>query len=831
MQEKVKEMNRSEQRPEVRDARARSVEGLGWRQRLRRLTVELLWGCGAWLLGQAPMLFATYPLGLCLLCASTQHTLPILIGLSLSAFWQSSTPAVYIAVVLATTLVRIASAMLFDLPEVCDLSDRLRARLRRGREETTEETSDEDAARLLQLKARLQTDGAGAARGRVRRFFSERMRLAMVTATVAAFILALIRVIGGGFRYYDLFAAVFVLLITPIAVLVWSVSLSDRTEYRVLHAISRASLLFAIVWAADGVLVSGLPLSVMLAFFFTLLATRRGGYAIGIAAALIAGLSYDPMHAPALVAASLIFSLLCALKRENLGILLAAFAAVAWTSYAKGPTSLLLLLPSVLAAGMAFRLYSLLFSDNGQASEAEEGAVDRQKMEGTRYRDSSERFRGISDAFSSLSEVFYNLSDRFRRPGTLDLRQICDGSFDRFCPDCPNKSICWGLEYSGTLHTVSTLVSALHTKGRVTRAQISSPLAHRCESVDAILDSINSECAKLTGEMLRNNRTEIFAMDYESAASIINDALEEDDGEYRFDHALEQRIAEYLSDAGVRTQSVTVYGMRRRQILVRGVDVEHATVSVETMRADLGEMCGMELSCPIFEIEDNVSLMTFRARKKISVISAESNLSADGGVSGDSINLFSNKKDFFYALICDGMGAGREAALTSGLCSVFLEKMLRAGNRAGTSLRMLNNMIRSRGADSTRECSSTVDLLELDLMTARASFTKSGAAPSFVIRDRVVHRLQAGTAPIGIICALDVQSTPFDLRVGDTVVMISDGILQDDPECEWISGFLADAGTLTPEELVYHICLHAAKNEGHDDCSALAIRICSAEEE
>jgi stage II sporulation protein E len=320
-------------------------------------------------------------------------------------------------------------------------------------------------------------------------------------------------------------------------------------------------------------------------------------------------------------------------------------------------------------------------------------------------------------------------------------------------------------------------------------------------------------------------------MDYESAANIINDALEEDDGEYRFDHALEQRIVEYLSDAGVRTQSVTVYGKRRRQILVRGVDVEHATVSVETMRADLGEMCGMELSCPIFEIEDNVSLMTFRARKKISVISAESNLSADGGVSGDSVNLFSNKKDFFYALICDGMGAGREAALTSGLCSVFLEKMLRAGNRAGTSLRMLNNMTRSRGADSTRECSSTVDLLELDLMTAKASFTKSGASPSFVIRDRVVHRLQAGTAPIGIICALDVQSTPFDLRVGDTVVMVSDGVLQDDPECEWLSRFLVDAATLTPEELVYHISLHAAKNERHDDCSALAIRICGVEEE
>ena len=142
---------------------------------------------------------------------------------------------------------------------------------------------------------------------------------------------------------------------------------------------------------------------------------------------------------------------------------------------------------------------------------------------------------------------------------------------------------------------------------------------------------------------------------------------------------------------------------------------------------------------------------------------------------------------------------------------------------------MLNNMIRSRGADSTRECSSTVDLMELDLMTGKASFIKSGAAPSFVVRGKVVHRLQAGTAPIGIICALDVQSTPFALKAGDTVVMISDGILQDDPDCAWITSYLSGVSALSPEEIVYRICLHAAGSDKHDDCSAIALRIQNAE--
>ncbi|MBE6590230.1 MAG: hypothetical protein E7643_08630, partial [Ruminococcaceae bacterium] len=491
--------------------------------------------------------------------------------------------------------------------------------------------------------------------------------------------------------------------------------------------------------------------------------------------------------------------------------------------------ALLWAVPGVLIADTAFTLLErLVFSTGREEEKAEHGEGER-SLDDLKYRDANERFRGISDAFSSLSEVFYNLSDRFRRPGTLDLRRLCDSAFDAHCADCPNKTVCWGLEYTETLSTVNGLISALHTKGEVASENVGAPLDRRCARMSDILAQINSDCARLTGEMLRNNRTEIFAMDYEGAAKIISEALEEDDGEYRFDHALERRISEYLLDAGVGFSGVTVYGTRRRRILVKGADVDNAKVTLEVLRSDLGEMCGSYLERPTFELEHGISSMVFSAGQKIRVHGAQNNISADGGISGDSVNLFTNKKDYFYALISDGMGAGDEAAQTSGLCSVFMEKMLRAGNRAGTSLRMLNNMIRSRGADSTRECSSTIDLLELDLMTGSCTFIKSGAAPSFVIRGNVVRRMQAGTVPIGIICALDAKKTTFSLQPGDTVVMVSDGVIDSDGESEWLVSFLARVGEMTPEEIVYNVCLRAGEREEHDDCSAVALRIEKAE--
>ena len=798
-----------------------------WLSRLQRLFVEILWGCAGWIFGQAGLVFDTYPLGIALLCASSGHTPAVLIGLIVTSAVNMENPALYICAYLTAAILRIIVAAVFDAPDArFEMPKALRECLQ---ERITAQAPPDDKEETKRVKKAARQAFLG-------RIFGESILLRMSAAALCALVLALYRVIDGGFRFYDWFSALFIILMAVAATAVFALSLEKRSESKWLIGASEAALLFALVYASRTVVFLSFPLAPMAALFFTLYICANRSALQGILAAGVAGLAYDPIQAPALLIAALVALFLKQTKRESpTATLLPVLAMLTWSAYVGGFLILLYLVPATLLAGTAFVIVqktAILSPKKEGESETEEvfESLQRQEVESIRYRDSNERFRGISDAFSSLSEVFYNLSDRFRRPGTLDLRLLCDRSFDAFCNDCPNKNICWGLEYTATLGAVNDLIAQLHTRGRVSDEHVDEQLANRCTRIDGILERINADCARLTGEMLRNNRTEIFAMDYESAADIINDALEADSGEYMVDTELGKKIAEYLRDADVRAESVTVFGNRMRKILIRGAEVDEAKVTFETMRSDLGEMCGSELDFPIFEVEGNVSTMTLTAKRKIAVLSAQNNLSADGGVSGDSVNLFSNKKDYFYALISDGMGSGKEAALTSGLCSVFLEKMLRAGNRAATSLRMLNNMIASRAQDSSKECSSTVDLLELDLMTGEGAFLKSGAAPSFVVRGKVVRRLQAGTVPIGILNTLDVQKTDFPLRAGDTVVMVSDGILQGDDEGEWLTSYLTGASTQTPEEIVYHICRRCAERETRDDCSVVALRILDADE-
>ena len=812
----------------MRKTREKREEQEGvWLARLKRLLCEILWGCTGWVFGQAGLVFDTYPLGMALLCASSGHTPAVLVGLLVTAVVNMEDAAPYVCAYLAAAILRIIVAAVFDAPDArFEMPKTLQKRLQERIQEEAPLT-DEEWKKKEKKAARVAFFA---------RVFGESIFLRMSAAALCSLLIVLHRIIAGGFRYYDWFAALFFILMATAATAVFALSLEKRSDNKWLIGISEAALLFTLVYASRTVMLLSFPLAPMAALFFTLYicATRETLHAILTAG--IAGLAYDPIQAPALLLAALVMLFLKQTKKEKpTAILLPVVAMLAWSAYVKGVFILLSLVPATLLAATAFVLVHKTAIFSCPAKETESWEADatqnqRQQVESIRYRDSNERFRGISDAFSSLSEVFYNLSDRFRRPGTLDLRLLCDRSFDAFCNDCPNKNICWGLEYTATLGAVNDLIAQLHTRGRVSDEHVDEQLANRCTRIDGILERINADCARLTGEMLRNNRTEIFAMDYESAADIINDALEADSGEYLVDVELGKKITEYLKDADVRAESITVLGSRMRKILIRGAEVDDAKVTFETMRSDLGEICGSELGFPTFEVEGSVSTMTLSAKRKIAVISAQNNVSADGGVSGDSVNLFSNKKDYFYALISDGMGSGKEAALTSGLCSVFLEKMLRAGNRAATSLRMLNNMIASRAQDSTKECSSTVDLLELDLMTGEGAFLKSGAAPTFVIRGKVVRRLQAGTVPIGILNTLDVQKTDFPLRAGDTVVMVSDGILQGDDEGEWLTSYLTGAAAQTPDEIVYQICRRCAERETRDDCSVVALRILDAEE-
>jgi stage II sporulation protein E len=131
---------------------------------------------------------------------------------------------------------------------------------------------------------------------------------------------------------------------------------------------------------------------------------------------------------------------------------------------------------------------------------------------------------------------------------------------------------------------------------------------------------------------------------------------------------------------------------------------------------------------------------------------------------------------------------------------------------------MLNMFI----SNKSTECFSTVDLLEIDLLHGKASFTKSGAVASYIVRKGSVYKISSDTMPLGIMPEVSAEVTEFSVCDGDVIVMCTDGVCTD-PESDEDSGAMQLVDFLEHEymqdvnKIAENIVYDAARASGRSD--------------
>ncbi|MBQ9079766.1 MAG: SpoIIE family protein phosphatase [Clostridia bacterium] len=767
---------------------------------------EGLWGAiyviASYLLGGCELFFGTYPLGIALICAAPRRVVFIFVGLCASALAATEQGGLLTGIYLIALILRILVRLFIDNsylpPSETPPADKLRA----------------------------------AARG----LFGESVYLRMTAAAVCAFMFSLYRIIDGGYHYYDLFGAIFALAATPAAVLLlsWyfagnkSAETAEGTQTtRYKYMAGCAAVLAALTFAARDMTFLGVSVAAFGGMLGALVISRRCGMLAGCAAGFICGAAFDLVYSPLFVLAVIAEGLLRFIS-PTIAAISALAAALLWGFYIDGMDVLTRLLPGLLLADCAYLGAGRVGWLNERAVSAaasEDGKRGEQYYLSARVAADERKMLEISDSFGALSRIFYDLSDKLRRPGILDLRRVCDNVFDAHCPTCPRHEVCWGLEYGGSLDMIARLASSLGEQGRATPDCLPDAVTKRCESIAEICDEINMEAGALTESVLRSEKIGVFALDYEVISKILTDAVDQQRRDYQCSDELTDAVRARLERIGVRADSLLVYGGRRKCIMARGFDAEAVRAESSRICDELSAAVGARLDEPMFEMGSGGVCMTLTSRRRLRVARAGLCRPAEeGDVCGDSICMFESTNDIFYALISDGMGSGSEAAFCSGLATMFLEKMLSSGNRVDTSLKMLNGVLRSKGGAREMECSATVDLLSVDMLTGEAAVIKSGAAPTYVRRGGDIFRLHSETVPLGILGAIDARKTKLDVLPGDVIVMVSDGV-SDAGESEWAADVLGYEWEDDLERMAGKLVGRAQSMGSRDDVSAVIVKI------
>ncbi|MBR6742701.1 MAG: SpoIIE family protein phosphatase [Clostridia bacterium] len=676
------------------------------------------------------------------------------------------------------------------------------------------------ALSVLILASRLVISLYGQARKTGQSAFFAPPASKVYISAVGSFLCGIYNIVRHGYRYYDLFGSLVLLLVCPLLTCLFSWSVSRSENKRASMKILTSGVFFAsLVYCLRELAVLGVSLSGVLSFFVTTVVARKKGITLGTVTGFVLGFAADP----ALVYAYALSGFLAgALKKAlpyvsvSLVLGITSFAAF-WVSKSEG---LILVLPAMaigtISAFFAESLSSLNFVDRIFENDEPEcvSAASAASCE--------ERIEALSKSFVSLSEMCYQLSDRYRRPDRAELAGVCSNVCDKYCKRCRTSPLCWNREYSSTADVVGKMVSSLSEGKKISKNNIPKYFSVRCPSVDAIIKEINTECAALARKKLENNGTRALAMDYEAVAALIFRALEKSKKEEEINEKLSLRAQSAFKESFASQMHVTVRGERCIKIDASGKSSKEPT-SLEILKLRLEAVCGRRLDMPVCSQRDGFLSISAKAVRMYGAEVAFLSLSKDKNTEcGDRVSVFENREDYFYSMISDGMGSGSEAALTSGICSAFLKRMLSAGNSKDISIEMLNDLLRS----THRESSASVDLFELDMITGRASFVKSGAAPSFVKRKGKLFRIQSKTLPVGIVRSADAEQVSFDAEAGDIIVLQSDGVAESYEDCPWLVKLLTRSYTDDLREMCARILTEAERHSGsNDDRSVCIIKI------
>lgn len=186
---------------------------------------------------------------------------------------------------------------------------------------------------------------------------------------------------------------------------------------------------------------------------------------------------------------------------------------------------------------------------------------------------------------------------------------------------------------------------------------------------------------------------------------------------------------------------------------------------------------------------------------------------------GDKCLWFAGTACRYYVVLCDGMGTGLGAEAEGRDAADILRHLLCAGYPAAYALRSLNSLCVLRG----RSGAVTVDLLEIELHTGKATLYKWGAAPSWLLTAAGPEKIGTAGPPPGLSVS-DTRETVdrLSLRRGETLILLSDGV--DGEEVRRRAWDLTDE---RPGEMASKV-LRCGRGESQDDATAAVIRLLPA---
>ncbi|WP_160725666.1 stage II sporulation protein E [Bacillus sp. USDA818B3_A] len=553
-----------------------------------------------------------------------------------------------------------------------------------------------------------------------------------------------------------------------------------------------------------------------LVLVFSFVAGATVGSTVGVVTGLIFSLaSVSSFYHMSLLAFS---GVLGGLLKEGkkIGVSLGLFIATLLIGmYGEGEGSILQTVLETCSAVLLFLLTPQAFTSRlaKYIPGTPEHTAEQQKYMRKMRDVTAQRVSQFSSVFDALSKSFSQMEVMQEdEEQNREMDYFMSNVTERTCQTCFKKEQCWAKNFNTTYAAMEEVIREMDQNDGSVSPRLSREWDKICSRSKKVYETIGQQLTFFQANIklkkqVRESR-KLVAEQLLGVSEVMDNFAKEIQRERENHYKQEEQIMEAIQDFGIHIEQVDIYSLEPGN-----VDIEMA-VPFGNSHGECEKLIAPMLSDILGEtiivnkeeygsIPDELSNVNFRSSKAYTVETGVAHAAKDGGlVSGDSYSTIELGLGKFAIAISDGMGNGERAHYESKETLQLLQKILQSGIEEKVAIKSVNSILSLRTTD---EIFSTLDLAMIDLKNASAKFLKVGSTPSFIKRGNKVIKIQASNLPMGILQEFEVDVVSEQLKAGDLLIMMSDGVFEGPRHVEnydlWMKRKVQELETDDPQEV------------------------------
>ncbi|MFW6238285.1 MAG: SpoIIE family protein phosphatase [Halanaerobiales bacterium] len=446
-----------------------------------------------------------------------------------------------------------------------------------------------------------------------------------------------------------------------------------------------------------------------------------------------------------------------------------------------------------------------------------------------------------SEDITELSGIFSELSETFREAASgSELDHIDDFAFlfrSKNCQECLKKKKCWQEEENKLYKRITDLVNSAEKRGQIAKEDLEKYFSDFCPYISRLYRGSRA-CFELfqvnkfwKNKLLREQG--IVSEQLEGVSRIIGELSRGRKNKVSLNRSLSKICRRFNSHRGIDIENLKVGSEidGNRFNLIVELEPCHGN---DLCRGQLLRLINSEFSGKYRLIrgecgnvlKDRLCVLEYGPVGKLTLKTAFVQEAVEGKISGDSYLYKPQPGGSDILILSDGMGVGRRAARESNSALSLFENLVDAGFREELVLKTVNSALFFR---SRRESFTTMDVSIFDTFTGEMKIFKIGAISTFIKRGWDVREINSSSLPAGIMENINIEREIVELKEGDFIIMISDGVLDAnrkvDDKISWFKQLLMNSSFEDPQDFAEYIAETVRDYSSIDDRTIIVARV------